>query len=181
MSSTPTTFDQIKTIIQLPTMAAIIVPGIIHYFTNGRSVIPLDKLNSSLIFGIGIALLLIGLLIFMKSVQLFIKIGNGTLAPWNPTKNIVIKSLYRYVRNPMLIGVNIFIVGEALLLKNGNILLWVIFFLVLNTIYFIYSEEPGLRKRFGKEYDDYCKHVPRWFPRFTPYYPEGETQLDQTA
>lgn len=181
MSTKPSTFDQVKTFLQLPTMAALIVPGIIYYFSNGSSLIPLNKINPSLSLSVGILMMIIGLLIFIKSVNLFIKIGNGTLAPWNPTKNIVIKSLYRYVRNPMLIGVILFILGEALLLQNGNILLWVIFFFLANTIYFIFSEEPGLRKRFGEEYDDYCDHVPRWLPRFTPYYPEEEAQLDQTA
>jgi protein-S-isoprenylcysteine O-methyltransferase Ste14 len=30
-------------------------------------------------------------------------------------------------------------------------------------------EEPALRKKFGADYDEYCKNVPRWFPRMSPW------------
>jgi len=29
----------------------------------------------------------------------------------------------------------------------------------------VYLEEPELRERFGKQYEDYCRRVPRWLPR----------------
>ena len=69
----------------------------------------------------------------------------------------------------MLMGVNLVLVAEALLLQSIPILLWMITFVILNTIYFALSEEPQLEKRFGEAYRDYKRHVPRWIPRLSPY------------
>jgi protein-S-isoprenylcysteine O-methyltransferase Ste14 len=42
-------------------------------------------------------------------------------------------------------------------------------FFAINHVYFILSEEPGLEKRFGQEYLEYKKNVPRWIPRLKPW------------
>ena len=36
----------------------------------------------------------------------------------------------------------------------------------------ITSEEPGLEKRFGAEYVEYKRNVPRWIPRLKPWRPQ---------
>jgi protein-S-isoprenylcysteine O-methyltransferase Ste14 len=120
----------------------------------------------------GLLLLAAGLTIMGITISSFILIGEGTLAPWSPTRKLVIKGLYRYVRNPMILGVLIVLLGEALTLWSKNILIWAACFFFINTIYFITSEEPGLEQRFGEEYRKYKKHVSRWIPRFTPYSPD---------
>jgi protein-S-isoprenylcysteine O-methyltransferase Ste14 len=117
----------------------------------------------------GSTLVLIGLMIMVVCISSFIRIGRGTLAPWSPTRKLVVKGLYRYVRNPMILGVWIVLLGEALALKSQNILIWAASFFVINTIYFIVYEEPDLEDRFGEEYRDYKKHVSRWLPRLKPY------------
>ncbi len=117
----------------------------------------------------GSMLVLIGLMIMAVCISSFIRIGRGTLAPWSPTKKLVVRGLYRYVRNPMILGVLIVLLGEALALKSQNILIWAASFFVINTIYFIVYEEPDLEDRFGDEYREYKKHVSRWLPRRTPY------------
>jgi|SRR4051812_2111045 protein-S-isoprenylcysteine O-methyltransferase Ste14 len=117
----------------------------------------------------GSTLVLIGLMIMVVCISSFIRIGHGTLAPWSPTKKLVVRGLYRYVRNPMILGVWIVLLGEALALKSQNILIWAASFFVINTIYFIVYEEPDLEDRFGEEYRDYKKHVSRWLPRLKPY------------
>jgi protein-S-isoprenylcysteine O-methyltransferase Ste14 len=117
----------------------------------------------------GLLLILSGLIVMGFTISSFIRIGKGTLAPWSPTKKLVIKGLYRYVRNPMILGVLSVLLGEALSLWSRNILIWAVSFFFINTIYFIISEEPALEKRFGEEYLEYKKHVSRWVPRLTPY------------
>jgi protein-S-isoprenylcysteine O-methyltransferase Ste14 len=47
---------------------------------------------------VGAALLLGGFGFFAWSVRLFADIGRGTLAPWDPTRNLVAAGPYRYVR-----------------------------------------------------------------------------------
>ena len=122
----------------------------------------------------GSILVLIGLTIMGVCISSFIRIGRGTLAPWAPTKRLVITGLYRHVRNPMILGVLIVLLGEALALRSQNILIWAASFVVINTIYFIVYEEPDLEDRFGEEYREYKKHVSRWLPRRRPYDPERQ-------
>ena len=123
----------------------------------------------SLYFFLGLMIIIAGLIIMALCISSFARIGKGTLAPWSPTKRLVITGLYRYVRNPMILGVFIVLLGEALALKSKSILIWAGIFLIINTIYFIVYEEPNLENRFGDEYREYKKHVARWLPRLRPY------------
>jgi protein-S-isoprenylcysteine O-methyltransferase Ste14 len=71
----------------------------------------------------------------------------------------------------MISGVVILLVAEALVLRSWPILLWAALFCVVNTIYFMWSEEPGLERRFGEDYRRYKASVPRWIPRVRPWEP----------
>jgi len=125
----------------------------------------------------GMSFILLGLTMMVITISSFIRIGKGTLAPWAPTKRLVIKGPYRYVRNPMILGVMTVLLGEALGLWSKNILIWTGAFILINTVYFLFYEEPNLEKRFGEEYRIYKKHVPRWLPRLTGYQPEKQNEL----
>src|SRR6185369_3815194 len=81
----------------------------------------------------GAILVLVGLMIMTICISSFIRIGRGTLAPWSPTKKLVIKGFYRYVRNPMILGVLIVLIGEALAFRSLNILIWAGSFFIINT------------------------------------------------
>jgi protein-S-isoprenylcysteine O-methyltransferase Ste14 len=117
----------------------------------------------------GLAFIITGLYFIVSTVALFIKIGKGTLAPWSPTGKLVISGLYRYVRNPMIIGVLMVLIGESVLFLSVRIFIWAVLFIIINTVYFILYEEPDLEKKFGEEYSTYKKYVNRWLPRFKPY------------
>ena len=69
----------------------------------------------------------------------------------------------------MLLGVNLVLLFEAIMLGSYEILGFMVCFVAVNTIYFIAKEEPMLRERYGLEYDLYLSNVPRWLPRLTPY------------
>src|SRR5262245_20958143 len=113
----------------------------------------------------GGVLIVAGCAILAWTVSLFVRIGRGTLAPWDPTRKLVILGPYAHVRNPMISGVLAVIVGEALAFGDWRLWAWAGLFLSINHVYFVLSEERGLAKRFGAEYDDYKRHVPRWIPR----------------
>jgi len=121
----------------------------------------------------GLFVLLIGLALFVSSLRRFASDGQGTLAPWDPPRQLVVSGPYRYVRNPMISGVIFVLFGEALLLVSRPHASWALTFLVINLIYIPLLEEPPLRSRFGSAYDDYCKHVPRVIPRFRPWKPDA--------
>ena len=122
-------------------------------------------------FVAGAGVMLIGLLIMAHTIASFIRIGRGTLAPWSPTRKLVVEGLYAHVRNPMILGVLIVLLGEALAAASWRILAWALVFFLINTLYFVVSEEPGLERRFGEEYRRYKMNVPRWVPRLGPWRP----------
>lgn len=122
---------------------------------------------------LGIAMLLGGLALFVWCVSLFFREGQGTIMPWDPTQKLVISGPYRFVRNPMISSVLFMVAGQALIW--GSVLTGALaaFFFVVNHFYFIYSEEPGLEKRFGQSYGEYKANVPRWLPRRKPWPERG--------
>ena len=118
---------------------------------------------------IGIALVAIGLILFSWCVRLFAQIGQGTLAPWDPTRKLVAVGPYRYVRNPMISAVFSILLGLALIWGSWLVGVWAFVFLAVNHTYFILSEEPGLERRFGDSFRTYKANVPRWIPRSKPW------------
>lgn len=113
----------------------------------------------------GILLLCAGLGLFAWCVALFARVGKGTLAPWDPTQALVAVGPYRVVRNPMITGVALVLAGESLLFGSWILGTWTFVFVMINHVYFIALEEPGLRRRFGASYREYAQTVPRWLPR----------------
>jgi protein-S-isoprenylcysteine O-methyltransferase Ste14 len=146
----------------LPITVLVIVP---LYLENNLSVKHMPALV------IGIIIMLIGLYVMTITFSAFIRIGKGTLAPWSPTKKLIVSGIYRYVRNPMIMGVFTVLIGESICILSSRIFFWAILFFIINTIYFVLYEEPNLEKKFGSEYLEYKRNVPRWLPRKKPYKP----------
>ena len=115
----------------------------------------------------------LGLGLFIASLRRFAGEGEGTLAPWDPPRRLVVRGPYRFVRNPMISGVLFVLIGEALVLRSMPHALWAGVFLVLNLIFIVLLEEPQLRARFGGAYREYCRHVPRVVPRRRPWDARG--------
>ena len=119
----------------------------------------------------GAALLAVGLGFFLASLRRFAAEGEGTLAPWDPPRQLVVHGPYRYVRNPMISGVVLFLFGEAAVLLSLPQAAWAVLFLAVNLVYIPLVEEPQLRRRFGESYSEYTRHVPRVLPRLRPWTP----------
>jgi len=117
----------------------------------------------------GIVLIVAGIPILLDSFARFALEGLGTPAPVAPTQHLVVSGLYRYVRNPMYVGVLAVILGQGLLLADTRVLgygalVWLAF-----TLFVMGYEEPALRRQFGSEYENFCARVPRWIPRIRPW------------
>ena len=121
----------------------------------------------------GLALLGVGLVLFVASLRRFAVEGRGTLAPWDPPRRLVVRGPYRYVRNPMISGVLLILFGEEALLLSEPHFLWALTFLGINAVYIPLLEEPFLVMRFGESYEEYRRHVPRLVPRVRPWTPGG--------
>ena len=159
-----------------PAGAAIVpngLEGIIFFVFRPARLFSSEFVCSAVLIITGGFILAAGLVLFVQSIRLFILIENGTLPPWNTTKKLVVRGLYRHVRNPMILGVFLILLSEAILLNYFPFMCWAFIFITINHFYFITKEEPGLLSRFGKEYAEYKQHVPRWIPRIIPWRPEN--------
>jgi protein-S-isoprenylcysteine O-methyltransferase Ste14 len=121
--------------------------------------------------GAGVVLSAVGLALFVASLRRFATEGHGTLAPWDPPRELVVRGPYRYVRNPMISGVLLVLLGEALVLRSRSHFLWAGTFFAINAVYIPLLEEPDLEGRFGESYREYRRHVPRLLPRLRPWNP----------
>ena len=108
----------------------------------------------------------IGAVILLWIFWNFFREGRGTPAPIDPPKELVAVGFYRYVRNPMYVGIFLMLIGHFLWFEYWNLLTYtIIVFLAFHT-FVIFYEEPTLKRKFGAAYEDYLNRVPRWFPRF---------------
>jgi protein-S-isoprenylcysteine O-methyltransferase Ste14 len=153
-------------ILLLPTLVVIVVPAWLRAsFSHIDSRWPapsglfwLPRASAILLFAAGLAL-------FLWCLALFARIGRGTLAPWDPTRNLVASGPYRLVRNPMISAVALMLLAQSLFWGSWLLALWAALFVLINHTYFVLSEEPGLERRFGDAYRAYQAAVPRWLPR----------------
>jgi len=116
-----------------------------------------------LVLGIGLALS------FWCAIEFAVR-GLGTPAPFDPPRRLVITGLYRWVRNPMYVGLGIMLIGEALLMpqiwREMAALIVVLWVSVAALV--VRKEERDLQQLFRADYEAYCRRVPRWIPRVTP-------------
>ena len=152
----------------LPFTVAVVIPyGLLG---GNRSTITMGSTPLQLVDqAAGIFLLVVGLILFATSLRRFATDGKGTLAPWDPPRELVVRGPYRYVRNPMISGVVLVLFGESLVLLSRPHFMWALTFFAINCVYIPLLEEPMLAARFGESYERYRKNVPRLVPRFTPW------------
>jgi protein-S-isoprenylcysteine O-methyltransferase Ste14 len=93
--------------------------------------------------------------------------GKGTPLPLDPPKKLVVEGPYRIVRNPIYWGVGSVILGEAAIFHSVVLTELAAVFVVGVVVFVLLVEEPALRRKFGEEYEEYCRRVPRWLPRFS--------------
>jgi protein-S-isoprenylcysteine O-methyltransferase Ste14 len=161
----------LASIAALPFVVAVLVPV---WLAKTNSISPTLGASAPRIFAqiAGVLLVAFGLFLFASSLRRFATEGEGTLAPWDPPRHLVVRGPYRYVRNPMISGVLFVLFGEAAFLLSRPHLVWALIFLAANAVWIPLVEEAGLRRRFGHSYVEYCRNVPRLFPRLRPWEPE---------
>jgi protein-S-isoprenylcysteine O-methyltransferase Ste14 len=123
----------------------------------------------SVLQGLGILLALLGLSIYVWTASDFVRIGRGTPAPVFPTDRLVVRGLYRYVRNPMYLGVLSWLLGEICFFESLWLLLYTAVVMTVIHTFIVLYEEPTLQRSFGQAYTDYRAHVRRWIPGLKPY------------
>jgi protein-S-isoprenylcysteine O-methyltransferase Ste14 len=147
-----------------PALVLVLMPWYITHFRMPAEE-PLARIVAAA------ALIGIGLVPLMDSIVRFIVAGRGTLMPAVPTEHLVVSGLYRYVRNPMYVGVLTALAGEVLLFWNRSLLVYLATVWLGFHLFVCFYEEPRLSHPYSSEYARFKQNVPRWIPRLTPWHP----------
>ena len=148
--------------LMVPVVVAGIIPFTIALYDPYRGT---DSLSGGFFLAIGLAILL-------WCVRDFYISGKGTLAPWDPPKNLVTVGLYRHVRNPMYVGVIFMLLGWAIFTASPIVAGFALF---MSTAFFFrvkIHEEPWAERTFAGEWLEYKNNVPGWLPQIKGYYPD---------
>ena len=156
-------------VLALPGTTLIFIPGIILWLLSSQfgDVVPVVPAHPT--FWISLLLASTGLLLVLWTARLSITVGSGTPAPWDPPAKIVVIGPYGYVRNLMITGVVLVLAAESVFFGSWPLLVWMLAFFIIHAIYVFRFEEPGLERRYGKDYREYKARVPRWIPKWQPW------------
>ena len=141
-----------------PGVVAGLVPWLLTGWRVGADLGPVLRV-------LGVALIAGGATVLVRAFARFVTEGIGTPSPTAPTEHLVVGGLYRWVRNPMYLGVLAAIAGQALLLGRAVLAAYGLLVAAAVVTFVKAYEEPTLRARFGAEYDAYVRDVPGWLPR----------------
>jgi protein-S-isoprenylcysteine O-methyltransferase Ste14 len=144
----------------LPGTVTVLIP---YWIISSRSPDILSNYHAVRYFGS--APMVIGAAGLLWCIWEFFAEGRGTLAPLDPPKHLVVRGLYRYVRNPMYVSVVTILLGEALFFSRTLLLIEAGVFFALAYLFVVLYEEPVLRQQFGESYVSYSQTVGRWIPR----------------
>ncbi|MBU4310630.1 isoprenylcysteine carboxylmethyltransferase family protein [bacterium] len=171
---------QFRTLLQI-LIAFPIVFVILPYFAikinNNYSLPVYDYIYFKII---GLALATIGLVIVIHCAYvLFFKPKQDLPFPGGllrPPEKFIVEGLYKFVRNPMVLGYFIIILSEFFMFGHLLVLIYLIIMTLFANI-IIFKEEKQLEKSFGREYVRYKERVPRWIPRFRTRNQKNEKNL----
>jgi protein-S-isoprenylcysteine O-methyltransferase Ste14 len=142
-----------------PGIGAVLFPWLITHWQQGAP-FPLA------LRAVGVVLIAAGGLVLVVAWMRFATEGMGISLPLEPTsKRLTVGGPCRYVRNPLYLAWVAVIVGQALLLSRPVLLIYAAAIAAAAVAFVHWVEEPTLAKRFGAEYEAYCKQVPGWWPR----------------
>ena len=150
------------TILQ-PGTVTILIP---YWLVSSRSVAARSPYQA--LRYLGLPLIVIGAATLLGCIWDFFSSGRGTISPIDPPKHLVVRGLYRYVRNPMYVAVMTILLGEAIFFMSWPVLIEAGIFFLLATLFVVLYEEPTLRRKFGDSYERYTQTVGRWIPRCRP-------------
>lgn len=123
-------------------------------------------LPNPLNFYLGIPIFVVGFVLYLWTILLFFRIGKGTQTPFIPTQKIITSGPYKYSRNPMVLGVILFVTGLGIIVNSFS---FIGVGLVIPSLYLIsikLFEEKELAARFGKKYIEYKRKTPFLIPLF---------------
>jgi len=116
---------------------------------------------------IGAIPIFIGVIILDYAGRTLERFGKGTSNPLKPPKYLVTTGPYAYSRNPQHLSGFFIKFGISILFGSLSMIFLTFIYSLAFHFFIVLWEEKVLLKRFGKEYQQYKKKVPRWIPNFS--------------
>lgn len=120
--------------------------------------LPLDR---AVAIVVGAAIAAAGVACVVSARVLFHRTGQSPV-PWKPTPELILTGPYRFTRNPMYVGVTLFVVGLGCALDNAWIALFAFAALAIVHGCAVLPEERYLLEKFGDSYAAYRARVRRY-------------------
>jgi len=143
----------------------IVVPGLVGGYVPLNLAPMGPRLETGLLAYAAFPLWAAASIIVLSSFWEFLARGRGTPAPFDAPRALVVSGFYRYVRNPMYVGLVMALAGYTLWFGALSLLLYALFVAAAVHAFVVLYEEPILRGKFGAPYEQYLQSVPRWWPR----------------
>lgn len=141
-----------------PGVVALAIPVALAWYTTA-------PLGFGEVRPIGVALIVVGLALYVASTWRFVDRGNGTPSRRDEPEELVTTGVYAHVRNPMYVGGVAFVIGQGLLYDSAAVLGYGGMLYAVFQEFVRGYEEPHLREKYDEAYEQYCERVPRWIPR----------------
>jgi protein-S-isoprenylcysteine O-methyltransferase Ste14 len=133
----------------------IALPILLHYLIPIIIVVP--KPYSY----IGALVMLLGLALMTWAAMLFRKAGTSFQLQ-GESSSLVTSGPFHLSRNPMYLGMLIWLSGLAILLGSLISFVFPPLFFILANFYVVPLEEKSMEQMFGKQFVEYRQHVRRW-------------------
>jgi protein-S-isoprenylcysteine O-methyltransferase Ste14 len=143
-------------------LAFLALPGIVAYLVP---LLMIDGRADQRVNWVGVAIVATGSSLLLWCVREFYVSGKGTLAPWTPTRHLVISGPYRFSRNPMYVAVALVLCGWAVAFRTRAHAVYAVAVICAFHLRILFGEEPWLERTHGEAWTRYRSHVPRWFGR----------------
>jgi protein-S-isoprenylcysteine O-methyltransferase Ste14 len=147
----------IAAFVSLPMVMGGLLPAAIIYRTSA--------MPPSGFAWLGLVPVVLGLALLVECVRLFAIRGRGTLAPWDPPRELVVHGVYWWVRNPMYVALALILLGWTICFRSIAVGIYGALLVVAFHLRVVLYEEPTLRRTFGDSFERYAREVPRWLPR----------------
>jgi protein-S-isoprenylcysteine O-methyltransferase Ste14 len=155
-------------------LAPGVVAGLVPWLISGWEVRWRRSGFTIVAMALGGAVLALAVVVLIRNFVRFVVEGRGTPSPVLQTERLVVGGDYRYVRNPMYLGVIGAILGQAMIFGSFALLLYAVGIWAMMASFVRWYEQPLLQERYGDEYQRYRQAVRAWVPRLRPWQPDTD-------
>ena len=149
-------------------LTAVLLHGV---FTVGMPALVLRSTRAVSLFVVdigslrwlGVAAFGFGVYLYVWAAARLLRRRTSAIPGVTPTA-LVTDGWYARTRHPLLFGVVMILIGEAVFFSSPWLLMYALGYWLWLTAFVVLKEEPALRRVFGEAFDDYCRDVPRWIP-----------------